>query len=86
MKQIEENLNELLDVFDGSGVPNNSWVRNKLQETLRMLKINSTPDEVESEDLKTEVFMLANKLALSGEGDAAVRMHRICNSLWSINQ
>jgi hypothetical protein len=49
------------------------------------LKTNFTPDEVESEDLKTEVFMLANKLALSGEGDAAVRMHRICNSLWSIS-
>ena len=34
-----------------------------------------------SEQLKAEVFTLANKLAVSGEGDAAVAMHRIHNSL-----
>jgi hypothetical protein len=34
-----------------------------------------------SEQLKAEVFTLANKLALAGEGDAAVSMHRIHNRL-----
>jgi hypothetical protein len=34
-----------------------------------------------SEQLKAEVFTLANKLAISGEGDAAVAMHRIHNRL-----
>jgi len=40
------------------------------------------PDVVgQSEQLKAEVFTLANKLAISGEGDAAVAMHRIHNRL-----
>jgi len=34
-----------------------------------------------SEQLKEEVFTLANKLAIAGEGDAAVAMHRIHNRL-----
>lgn len=35
----------------------------------------------QSEQLKAEVFKLANKLAVAGEGDAAVAMHRIHNRL-----
>lgn len=35
----------------------------------------------QSELLKAEVFTLANKLAISGKGDAAVAMHRIHNRL-----
>lgn len=38
MKKIEENLNELLEVFDGTGVPNNNWVKDKLEETLIVAK------------------------------------------------
>ncbi len=34
-----------------------------------------------SEQLKADVFDLANKLAVSGKGNAAVAMHRIHNSL-----
>ena len=34
-----------------------------------------------SEQLKPMVFELANKLAIAGEGDAAVGMHRIHNRL-----
>lgn len=33
------------------------------------------------ENIKDMVFKLANKLALAGEGDAAVSMHRIHNIL-----
>lgn len=33
------------------------------------------------EQLKEEVFTLVNKLAVAGEGDAAVAMHRIHNCL-----
>lgn len=35
----------------------------------------------QSEQLKPMVFELANKLAIAGEGDAAVSMHRIHNRL-----
>lgn len=35
----------------------------------------------QSEQLKVEVGALANRLALAGEGNAAVAMHRICNNL-----
>ena len=56
MKKIEENLNELLDVFDGSGVPNNSWVKNKLEETLILVKTHTTPNEGRGEEYHCELY------------------------------
>ena len=62
------------------------------QEIIRIIKkyrdteyLDTAADEIlrlfsvvgRSEQLKAEVFTLANKLALAGEGDAAVAMHRI---------
>tara|TARA_R110000772_G_scaffold248074_1_gene362064 strand:- start:168 stop:464 length:297 start_codon:yes stop_codon:yes gene_type:complete len=35
----------------------------------------------DSEQLHTEVFNLANKLAINGYGNEAVKMHRICNGM-----
>jgi hypothetical protein len=35
----------------------------------------------QSEQLRSEVFTLANKLALNGHGDLAVRMHMIANAM-----
>jgi len=35
-----------------------------------------------SEQLHTEVFNLANKLAINGYGNEAVKMHRICNGMY----
>ncbi len=46
--------------------------------------VNKLPIHVvvgQSEQLKPMVFELANKLAIAGEGDAAVGMHRIHNRL-----
>ena len=43
MKKIEENLIELLEVFDGNGIPNNIWVKDKLEETLIAVKNCSIP-------------------------------------------
>jgi len=37
--------------------------------------------ESESEQLHTEVFKLANKLAINGYGNEAVKMHHICNGM-----
>ena len=31
---IEKDLIELIEVFDGKGIPNNTWVKNKLEEIL----------------------------------------------------
>lgn len=46
------------------------------------LHLLTTADVVEQrEQLKTEVFTLSNKLAVAGEVDAAVSMHKILNSL-----
>lgn len=51
-------------------------------EADELIKNCSIPNVVgQSEQLKAEVFTLANKLAVSGEGDAAVAMHRIHNRL-----
>lgn len=46
MKKIEENLIELLDVFDGNGIPNNTWVKDKLEETLILVKNCSISDVI----------------------------------------
>ena len=35
----------------------------------------------DSEQLHTEVFELANKLAINGYGNEAVKMHGICNGM-----
>ena len=35
----------------------------------------------DSEQLYTEVFELANKLAINGYGNEAVKMHGICNGM-----
>ena len=35
----------------------------------------------DSEQLHTEVFNLANKLAINGYGNEAVKMHGICNGM-----
>tara|TARA_B110000046_G_scaffold172374_1_gene194086 strand:+ start:63 stop:317 length:255 start_codon:yes stop_codon:yes gene_type:complete len=37
--------------------------------------------ERDSEQLHTEVFNLANKLAINGYGNEAVKMHGICNGM-----
>ena len=45
-------------------------------------KINYTHScESDSEQLHTEVFNLANKLAINGYGNEAVKMHGICNGM-----
>ena len=37
--------------------------------------------ESDSKQLHTEVFNLANKLAINGYGNEAIRMHVICNGM-----
>jgi len=37
--------------------------------------------KTDSEQLHTEVFNLANKLAINGYGNEAVKMHGICNGM-----
>lgn len=51
----------------------------ELQAKLKLLGIGVVVGR--SGQLKAEVFKLANKLAVAGEGDAAVAMHIIHNRL-----
>ena len=46
MKQIEDNLNEILEVLNGNGVPNNDWIRKQIAETLELVKNNGVLDGV----------------------------------------
>ena len=46
MKQIEDNLNEILEVLEGNGVPNNEWIRKQITETLELVKNNGVLDAV----------------------------------------
>ena len=47
MTTLETNLNELLEVFEGNGVPNDNWVKNKLKETLIVAKEYSVRKPIE---------------------------------------
>jgi hypothetical protein len=44
-------------------------------------KLTLTDVVGQSEQLHTEVFNLANKLAINGYGNEAVKMHVICNGM-----
>ena len=84
MTEIKLHNNEL--EYIKMGVESNAWFGNDEKLAERILnKINQAlniHDVVEqSEQLKPMVFELANKLAIAGEGDAAVGMHRIHNRL-----
>ena len=50
---------------------------NKLKEAISVTRCC----ESDSEQLHTEVFNLANKLAINGYGNEAVKMHGICNGM-----
>jgi len=71
MKKIEENLNELLEVFDGTGVPNNTWVKDKLEETLIVAK-NCSIHNV-SVSLFNEALRMMRDLAEHQNGAPLIR-------------
>jgi hypothetical protein len=64
-------------------VSNREELKNEMETDLEAVsQALRAPDVVgQSERLKEEVFTLANKLAVAGEGEAAVAMHRIHNSI-----
>ena len=77
MKKIEENLNELLEVFDGTGVPNNTWVKNKLEETLIVAK-NCSIHNV-SVSLFNEALRVLRDLAEHQNGAPLIRHEKEYN-------
>jgi hypothetical protein len=87
MKLTNEQFCKMVQGYDGE--PCNSvhqirlWRFNgeELKELIEHC-INFNNDNVDNiESLKNKVFTLANNLAILGEGDAAVSMHRIHNKL-----
>ena len=69
-------------------------MKNDILEIIQQHKLGHIPDEQainelcvlfsvvgQSEQLHTEVFNLANKLAINGYGNEAVKMHVICNGM-----
>lgn len=46
MKHIEYKLNEILEVLEENGVPNNDWVRKQITETLELVKNNGVLHDV----------------------------------------
>ena len=79
---LDEFIEELQELKDG-----NFSLTKDLEERLIEFKnikaaINYTHScESDSEQLHTEVFNLANKLAINGYGNEALRMHLICNGM-----
>ena len=78
LEQLKSELNTLQEM--GVGYWNkDEWLKImiKLTDDLFALRVVG----VRSEQLHSEVFNLANKLATNGYGDEAVRMHGICNGM-----
>ncbi len=79
-KQADEKLMDLLwNVKEGKTHPNRAW--KSILQVFKSTKQDKVRGVGQSEQLKAEVFKLANKLAVAGEGDAAVAMHGIHNRL-----
>jgi len=57
------------------------WIDNafveKQEEAINVIQCCKS----DSDQLHTEVFKLANKLAINGYGNEAVKMHQICNGM-----
>ena len=82
MKRVDDLL-KYLEAYSDIAVVNKA----KIQQELLLIKkeveaINYTHScKSDSELLHTEVFNLANKLAINGYGNEAVKMHGICNGM-----
>ena len=79
-------LRESYDLQESEPEKTAYWHLQKLRDAIKseQIKGETLPiDSVvgQSEQLKPMVFELANKLAIAGEGDAAISMHRIHNRL-----
>ena len=68
IKTYKESLNKALSTLD------------KLEEAISVTHCC----ESDSEQLHTEVFELANKLAINGYSNEAVKMHGICNVWYKV--
>jgi hypothetical protein len=77
-KQIKEGLDKAYKEAGENAYFGNGFELG-VEFTLNQFESNAVIEQ--SEQLKEEIFTLANKLAIVGEGDAAVKMHRIYNSL-----
>jgi hypothetical protein len=82
MKRVDDLL-KYLEGYSDIAVVNKA----KIHQELLLIKkevaaINYTHScKSDSEQLHTEVFNLANKLAINGYGNEAVKMHGICNGM-----
>ncbi len=82
MKELQELRNEVLSLRNMGEITKQTEII--LLHKLNALKaaINYTHScKSDSEQLHTEVFNLANKLAINGYGNEAVKMHGICNGM-----
>lgn len=79
-----ELLQSCLEQFEHIDSVNNNPTLSTTESLIMEIKeaINYTRCcESDSELLHTEVFNLANKLAINGYGNEAVKMHGICNGM-----
>ena len=79
-----ELLQSCIEQFEHIDSVNNNPTLNTTESLIREIKkaINYTHScKSDSELLHTEVFNLANKLAINGYGNEAVKMHGICNGM-----
>jgi len=80
-------LQKIINIFEEHGFNENNCSFFRQEDITDIAKelleaINYTHScESDSEQLHTEVFKLANKLAINGYGNEAVKMHQIYNGM-----
>ena len=82
MKKVKEKYNKETGMFATNSDSDftedyKDWLEEMVEKQLTL----THSCESDSELLHTEVFNLANKLAINGFGNEAVKIHQICNGM-----
>jgi hypothetical protein len=79
--EIFDKIDEVYGEHDGGVIYLNEERTNQIKEIIQQAINYTHCCKSDSEQLHTEVFELANKLAINGYGNEAVKMHGICNGM-----
>jgi restriction endonuclease Mrr len=80
MEHLVKLLRDSYDLQEEKSEETAYWHLQKLRSEIKQLTLTDVVKS-DSEQLHTEVFNLANKLAINGYGNEAVKMHGICNGM-----
>ena len=80
-EQLFLEIDEIYSEWHGGDLHIGKERENRIKEVIQQAINYTHCCKSDSEQLHTEVFKLANKLAINGYGNEAVKMHQICNGM-----